>query len=321
MNSLPQPAKTSVTVGVDLGGTGTRIVVLDADGTVLHATNTPTATGIPSKQAAAELADTIAATASRRPLHAIGIGASGPVDRLGIIRNPHTLPTYSDIPITDIISERLGVSCVIDNDAVTAALAEHALGAGRKTDALLVVTLGTGVGVAMLCHGRPVRAADGSHPEAGHLAANGPPAPCYCGLPTCWEQLASRTALDQLTSNTTTEAALDARAGDPEAASLFDIYGQRVGAGLGTLLTLTKPDRVVIGGSAAQYLDLTGSGIQHSLRRTAGFTVAPELRAAELGNLAGAIGAAILARQESDSTVHVPSNSQARAPARRPPRG
>ena len=303
MNTPPRRRKTPVSVGVDLGGTGTRIVVLDEDNTVRRATNRPTAAGIPPKQAAAALADSIDVTASGLPLRAVGIGASGPVDRLGVIRNPHTLLAYSDIPIADIISEHLGVRCVIDNDTTTAAIAEHTLGAGRNSNALLVATLGTGVGVAMLCHGRPVRAADGSHPEAGHLAVNGPPAPCYCGLPTCWEQLASRTALDQLTNNKTAEAALNARAGDAEAATLFDVYGQRLGAGLGTLLTLTKPDRVLLGGSAAQYLDLAGSGIQHSLRRTAGFTTALDLRAAELGNLAGAVGAAILARQDSDSTV------------------
>jgi glucokinase len=307
MNGPPKAGKTSVTIGVDLGGTGTRIVALDADGAVRHATTKPTATGISPKQAAAELADNIAATTYGLPLHAVGIGASGPVDRHGVIRNPHTLPGYSDIPITDIISDHLGARCVIDNDAVTAALAEHSFGAGRDSNALLVVTLGTGVGVAMICHDHPVRAADGSHPEAGHLAVDGPPAPCYCGLPTCWEQLASRTALDQLTSNRTADAATNARAGDAAAAALFDLYGQRVGTGLGNLLTLLKPDRVIIGGSAARYLDLTERGMQHSLDRTTGFTVALELRAAELGNLAGAIGAAILARGDKSKDRNSPT--------------
>jgi len=151
--------------------------------------------------------------------------------------------------------------------------------------------------VALLCHGHAARTADGSHPEAGHLAVNGPSAPCYCGLPTCWEQLASRTALDRLTDNRSTELAIKARTGDPDAAAVFDVYGRRVGTGLGTLLTLVKPDRVVIGGGAARYLDLAETGIRRSLRRAPGFTAVLELRAAELGDLAGAIGAAILARR------------------------
>jgi glucokinase len=297
MNAPPRPHESGpVTVGVDLGGTGTRIVVLDADGTVRRETSRPTAAGISLTRAAAELADSIATAAAGFALRAVGIGASGPVDRLGVIRNPDTLPAYSDIPITDIISDRLGIGCVIDNDAVTAAIGEHNNGAGRGSDTLLVVTLGTGIGVALLCHGHAARAADGSHPEAGHLAVNGPSAPCYCGLPTCWEQLASRTALDRLTGNRSAELAIKARTGDPDAAAVFDVYGRRVGTGLGTLLTLLKPDRVVIGGGAARYLDLAETGIRRSLRRAPGFTAVLELRAAELGNLAGAIGAAILAR-------------------------
>jgi glucokinase len=297
MNAPPRPHEAGpVTVGVDLGGTGTRIVVLDADGTVRRETSSPTAAGISPTRAAAELADSIAAAAAGFALRAVGIGASGPVDRLGVIRNPDTLPAYSDVPITDIINDRLGIGCVIDNDAVTAAIGEHNNGAGRGSDTLLVVTLGTGIGVALLCHGHAARAADGSHPEAGHLAVNGPSAPCYCGLPTCWEQLASRTALDRLTGNRSAELAIKARTGDPDAAAVFDVYGRRVGAGLGTLLTLLKPDRVVIGGGAARYLDLAETGMRRSLRRAPGFTAVLELRAAELGNLAGAIGAAILAR-------------------------
>ncbi|HEY2176512.1 MAG TPA: ROK family protein, partial [Mycobacteriales bacterium] len=239
MTAPPRPHEVGpVTVGVDLGGTGTRIVVLDADGTVRRETSRPTAAGISPTRAAAELADSIAAAAAGFELRAVGIGASGPVDRLGVIRNPDTLAAYSDIPITDIISDRLGIGCVIDNDAVTAAIGEHNNGAGRGSDALLVVTLGTGIGVALLCHGHAARTADGSHPEAGHLAVNGPSAPCYCGLPTCWEQLASRTALDRLTDNRSAELAIKARTGDPDAAAVFDVYGRRVGTGLGTLLTL-----------------------------------------------------------------------------------
>jgi glucokinase len=298
MTAPPRPHENGpVTVGVDLGGTGTRIVVLDADGTARRETSRPTAAGISPTRAAAELADSIAAAAAGFELRAVGIGASGPVDRLGVIRNPDTLAAYSDIPITDIISDRLGIGCVIDNDAVTAAIGEHNNGAGRGSDALLVVTLGTGIGVALLCHGHAARTADGSHPEAGHLAVNGPSAPCYCGLPTCWEQLASRTALDRLTDNRSAELAIKARTGDPDAAAVFDVYGRRVGTGLGTLLTLLKPDRVVIGGGAARYLGLAETGIRRSLRRAPGFTAVLELRAAELGNLAGAIGAAILARR------------------------
>ena len=298
MSALVPPGEPgTVTVGIDLGGTGTRIAVLDNYGVVLRHITTPTATGISPAQAISDLADAIIKATAGLEIQGIGIGATGPVDAHGVIRNPETLPAFSNVQIARILSGRLGASCVIDNDAVTAAIGEHAYGAGRDSTGLLVITLGTGVGVAALTRGRPVRGADGCHPEAGHIAVSGPSAPCYCGLPTCWEQLASRTALDQLAAGEIDELAGKARAGDTAAAQVFDIYGRRVGVGLMTLLTIFRPDRVIVGGSAAQYADLFEHGLHQSLNRAAMYTCTPALATAELGNLAGAIGAAVLGRQ------------------------
>lgn len=297
MSALVPPGEPgTVTVGVDLGGTGTRIAALGDDGVVLSHITTPTATGVPPSQAIADLAHAIITATAELEIQGIGIGATGPVDAHGVIRNPETLPAFSNVEITSILSDRLGAPCVIDNDAVTAAIGEHAYGAGRGSTGLLVITLGTGVGVAALIHGRPVRGADGCHPEAGHITVSGPPAPCYCGLPTCWEQLASRTALHQLAAGEINELAGKARGGDPAASQVFDTYGERVGIGLTTLLTIFRPDRVILGGSAAQYADLFENGLHQSLNRAARYTCTPALATAELGNLAGAIGAAVIGR-------------------------
>ena len=297
MSALVPPGEPgTVTVGVDLGGTGTRIAVLGNDGVVVRHVTRPTATGIPAAQAIADLADSIITATAGLEIRGIGIGATGPVDARGVIRNPETLLAFSNVEITSILSGRLGAPCVIDNDAVTAAIGEHAYGAGRGSAGLLVITLGTGVGVAALIRGQPVRGADGCHPEAGHIAVSGPPAPCYCGLPTCWEQLASRTALPQLAAGEIHELAGKARGGDTAASRVFDTYGERVGGGLTTLLTIFRPDRVIIGGSAAQYADLFEHGLHQSLNRAAMYTRTPALVTAELGNLAGAIGAAVIGR-------------------------
>jgi glucokinase len=296
---VPPGEPGTVTVGVDLGGTGTRIAALSNDGVVLRHITSPTVTGIPPAQAIAGLAHAIVTATAGLVVSGIGIGATGPVDAHGVIRNPDTLPAFSDVEITSILSDRLGEPCVIDNDAVTAAIGEHAYGAGRDSTGLLVITLGTGVGVAALIRGQPVRGADGCHPEAGHIAVSGPLAPCYCGLPTCWEQLASRTALHQLAAGETGELAEKARGGGTAASQVFDTYGERVGVGLATLLTIFRPDRVIIGGSAAQYADLFENGLHRSLNRAASYTCTPALATAELGNLAGAVGAAVIGRAGS----------------------
>jgi len=296
--SAPSGGPPTVTVGVDLGGTGTRIVALGNDGEVVRQATTPTAAGIRPAQAISGLADAIIEATAGLQIRGIGIGATGPVDAQGIIQNPDTLPAFSNVPIASILTDRLGAPCAIDNDAVAAAVGEHTYGAGRGSTGLLVITLGTGVGVAALTRGRPVRGADGSHPEAEHIAISGPAAPCYCGLPTCWEQLASRTALSQLAAGQIHELADKARGGDAAASQVFGTYGERVGAGLMTLLTIFRPDRVIIGGSAAQFSDLFEHGLHRSLDRAARYSWTPALATAELGNLSGAIGAAVIARPD-----------------------
>ena len=107
---LPSAEPAAVTVGVDLGGTGTRIAALGHDGVVLRHVTTPTATGIPPAQAIADLAHAITTATADLEIQGIGIGATGPVDAHGVIRNPETLPAFSDVDITSILSDRLGAA-------------------------------------------------------------------------------------------------------------------------------------------------------------------------------------------------------------------
>lgn len=271
----------AVTVGIDLGGTGTRIIALGPGGSVIREQTLPTTPS--AGDALAVLASGITTVTGSAALAGIGIGASGPVDRDGVIRNDDTLPAYSHIPLTSLLTDRFGVPCTIANDAVAAAIGENTYGAGQCSDSLLMVTLGTGIGVAMLTPAGPFQAADGSHPEGGHIPVPGPPALCYCGLPVCWEQLASRGALDALIAD--------------RAADAFTVYGQRVGAGMATLLTFFRPARIVIGGSVAQYLPQFASGYEQALDRPGEFSWTPPYAQAELGALSGAVGAAVLARE------------------------
>lgn len=285
----------AVTIGVDLGGTGTRVVALNSDGAVVGQETVPTAAS--AHDALDALSSRIETVAEAFRLDGIGIGASGPIDREGIIHNDDTLPAYSHIPLTSLLTARFGIPCVIDNDAIAAAIGENAYGAGQRSQSLLMVTLGTGIGVAVLTPAGPFRAADGSHPEGGHIPVPGPPAPCYCGLPTCWEQLASRRALDGLTRGRTEALAPAAASSEPAASrELFTTYGLRVGTGVATLLTLYRPARVVLGGSAARFLPLFASGFEQALARSGEFSWTPPYAYAALGALSGAIGAAVLAR-------------------------
>ena len=300
-----------MTLGVDLGGTGTRIVALGPEGTVTRRATFRTAAGAAADDSADSgrgtaaavqgLLGSLAGIARDRDVRAVGIGASGPVTADGVIDNQATLPAYTGVDLSQVIERETGWPCVIDNDAAAAAIGEYTYGAGRGSSTCVVVTLGTGIGVGVVASGQLLRAGDRTHPEAGHIAVRDAPVPCYCGLPHCWEQAASRTALEGLTRANAAGAdpaavASAARGGDAGAVGSFVRYGQRLASGLGTLLTIFRPDRVVLGGSAAQYLDLFAAPLIAALDRNAPYQWTPPILAAELGDLAGAVGAAVLAR-------------------------
>ena len=280
-------------LGVDLGGTGTRIVLSDETGTVLaHRSMTTT---FDAAAAVDDLARALTELADG-PVDGIGIGASGPIDAGGIVRNPATLPGYTGVDLIAALGQRFGVPVVVDNDAVTAAYAETRLGAARGARAVLMVTLGTGIGVAMLTDGRPLRTPAGTHPEAGHLSIPGKAA-CYCGRTSCWEQHASRAALQRRAMALGFElgtAYTRAADGDPIAAELFATYGIALGNGLADLLTLLGPDLVVLGGGGARYLDAYEVALQRTLAHVVDCYNPTQVVPAALGDLAGATGAALL---------------------------
>jgi glucokinase len=298
-----------VYVGMDLGGTATRFVTIDDESNLL----TSTIVSTPSVDSRVDIPtffrDAIVDAVGPGRLAAVGIGASGPIDESGVIRNPDTLPGFTGVDIPAMIDELFHVSCHIENDAVTAALGEAVAGAGRGFRNILMVTLGTGIGVSMLQNGVPVRASDGQHPELGHISIGGPAAPCYCGRETCWEQAASRLALQRASTALATEptgSSDDIRAvadratlGDPAAMHLFDDFGIRLADGIATLLTAYRPEILIIGGSASAFFAHYRESLQAALGNIMGTFPSPIISAAEFGEYGGAIGAAALAKAKA----------------------
>jgi glucokinase len=218
----------------------------------------------------------------------------------GVIENPYTLPSLSGFPIAAALESRLGCPVAIENDAVVAAMAEHRLGAGRGSRRLVMVTLGTGIGVSLLLDGKPFRTVGGAHPEVGHLPVTSGTVRCYCGIIGCWEQNASRAALQTrliplLPPATPPDRVLGdaARAApsDPTIQAAFHDYGRLLGRGLCTLHTVYGPDIIVLGGSASVFFPLFRAGVQQDIGRSGSQDL---VRIASLTE-SGAIGAAMVA--------------------------
>lgn len=292
-----------VSIGVDIGGTGTRFVALDGTHQVIARTTYRT----PSQLDRAGLVDLfrrgVAAVAPERPLRSIGVGASGPVDELAI-RNPDTLPAFTDLPLVELVGAALGVGVTLENDAVVAAIAEQRIGSARGSAALLQVTLGTGIGTALILEGRPWRGGDRRHPEGGHMTTAIASQPCYCGRSQCWEQAASRASLQARAAGLLGAAPTDPTAisrvaehagdGDCEALRLFEEYGLALADGLGTLLELYRPTDVVLGGSGALPFRHYERSMIEALAPLQAWLPRFEVHTSVLDDFAGAIGAAFL---------------------------
>lgn len=296
-----------VTVGIDMGGTGTRVLATVAGEVVAEQVvrTADVGSGPPADRIERLAALVVAVVPSGRELAAVGIGASGPVDvGTGEISNPATLPWFSDIGLVAGLRRRLGVSVSIDNDAVAAAHGERLMGAARGATRMLMVTLGTGVGGALLVDGRPFRLSDGGHPEMGHIPVLDGAHACYCTLTGCWEPRASRAALQRalephVPAGTPPDEILDVAADryeeDPPVRRVFLRYGRDVGRGIACLQRLYGPDVTVLGGSAARHVALFDSSMLAELGRPSHYSPNPGVVLAELGERAGALGAAATA--------------------------
>ena len=254
------------------------------------------------------------------PLAAVGAGVAGLVDRGGVLRFAPNLPGVVDLDVHAALVEATGLAVVVDNDANTATVGEHRAGAGQGADDMVLVTLGTGIGGGMIVAGELRRGAAGFAGEPGHMVVDPTGPPCPCGRRGCWERFASGSGLGRIARDAAHAGRAEgivalaggdpddvrgehvtraAAAGDVEAVALMGEFGWWVALGVSNLENLLDPEVVVIGGGLADAGELLLEPVRTAY---AGLVLAYEHRppvrivAAELGADAGAIGAALLAR-------------------------
>lgn len=312
---------TTETIGIDLGGTKLLSGVLDPDSKVLWEDRE-----ISTGQSEDELVELLVgeieeARAARPGVVAVGLGIPATIDHdSGVALSAVNLP-LADLPIRDLVIERTGLPTFVDNDANVAALAEHLYGAGRGASNLVMLTIGTGIGGGLVLGGEVFRGARGAGAELGHMViqADGPPCQGNCPNHGCIEALASGTALgregraaaestpdsalgrllaagETVDGKAVTEAAL---AGDETAAGVFELIGGRLGVACASLANIFEPEAIVVGGGVIAAGELLLEPARRELRQRA-LTPMNEtpIREATLGNDAGMIGAAAMARLE-----------------------
>jgi glucokinase len=298
--------------GVDVGGTKCLGVVVEHDEVVADVR-------LPTPSGHAAIADAIAEVASQlAPYDSLGVGVPGLVTRAGVLRAAPNLSAVAEFDVAGMVAARVGGDVAVDNDATCATVAEWRLGAGRGSDHVVLVTLGTGIGGGIVASGRLLRGHNGFAGEFGHLVVDPTGPPCVCGRRGCWERYASGAGLARLARDVAevgqARRVLElaggdpervrgehvqqaAREGDPEALGVVDAFGRWVALGLVNLTNALDPERFVLGGGLAAGADLYLEPIERwfgHLLYSPDLRPHPHVAFARFGEHAGAVGAALL---------------------------
>lgn len=312
----------TLAIGIDAGGTKVEGLLVDvgSGGAVLDRRVVLT----PATDAEA-VARTIVGVARElmagHEVAALGVGAAGMVGTGGVMRFAPNV-AWREFPLGRRLGAAVGLPTIVENDANVAAWGEYRYGGGRGHAHMLLVTVGTGIGGGIISDGKLFRGAHGFAAEIGHIIVepNGPR--CGCGNLGCWEQVASGRAIGRLgrqaaaeheesvlatmaggdAGKVTGEMVTDAASqGDPVSVGILAEVGRRLGEGIAGLVNILDPELVVVGGGAIAAGDLL---LEPARSAFADAVEGPDDRpavpiiAAQMGNDAGAVGAADLAWRE-----------------------
>lgn len=307
------------TFGVDLGGTNVRCAAVDATGRVLAEAREPRPEGWDAVVAC--MARLVGEFAAGFPDGgAIGVGAAGLVDLDGIVHFAPNIPGLLHAPLRAELAAATGRDVVVDNDGNAAAWGELLYGAARGFRDALVITLGTGIGGAIIADGRVYRGAHGFAAELGHWQVDPHGPRCACGLRGHWESFASGTALASMgreraasgraagllaaaggDADAVTGVLVGERAtaGDLDARELIAEFAEHVAIGLAGLAAILDPALIVVSGGLVELGDVLLDPLRRAFsRHLEAWEHRPQVDIvpAALGERAGVIGAAAMAR-------------------------
>lgn len=285
-------------IGIDLGGTAIKLGRFTLDGTCLQSLSVPTPQPATPEAVVAAMVEAIASVDPDKKSVAIGVGTPGPADAAGrIALVAINLANWRNVPLAEELEAKTGLPTIIANDANCAGLGEAWLGAGRRFNNFILLTLGTGVGGAIILDGKLFVGHQGAAGELGLITLNPDGPPCNSGNQGSLEQYVSVSAIRRSTGLEPAELGAMAQAGNPEVLTFWHNYGMQLGAGLASLIYVLTPEAIAIGGGVCASAEFFFPAALAEIERR----VLPSSRAglqllcAELGNQAGMVGAAKLA--------------------------
>jgi glucokinase len=321
------PKRDLVTLGIDLGGTKILTSIINPQGEILSRDHSIT----PAAKGPEGVIEAILASAKRAfeeasvaidTVTAVGVGAPGPSDpEAGILFTSPNLPGWKDVPLRDILQEKLKKKVFLINDGSAAALGEYYFGAAKGVNHFIYVTISTGIGGGIVIDGKILNGFKGMAGEIGHMTISDEGPPCHCGNQGCWEALASGTALAkaakkeiELGADTTILSFADgkiesvtalavqsaAEKGDSLANQLILKTAYYFGVGLANLINLFNPEMIVIGGGLSNMGDRLLKPAYEVAEKRAfnpAYRLVRFVRAA-LGRNSGVLGAAAHAYQQ-----------------------
>jgi glucokinase len=285
-------------IGVDLGGTAIKLGRFDRAGTLLAELQVPTPRPAVPGAVCVAIAEAVAELDPDRQAALVGLGHPGPSDvGCRVARIAINLPGWRDVPLADWLEPLLGRRVTCANDANCALIGERWHGAVRGAQDVVLLTLGTGVGGAVLLNGQLFTGHGGAAAEPGLIGIQPDGPPCNSGNRGSLESYCSMAGLARLSPLEPPELLRQADAGDPQALAVWQAYGERLGIGISSLLYVFTPQLVLLGGglSAASHHFLPAVWRSVTERVLAVSREGLRLERCALGNGAGRLGAARLA--------------------------
>jgi glucokinase len=284
-------------IGIDLGGTAIKLGRYDSDGRCAASVTVPTPQPPQPEEVVEAMVAAIAQVDPQNEAIAIGVGTPGPADVAGRVARVAINLGWRDVPLADWLEAKTGKPTVLANDANCAGLGEAWLGAGRNFRDVILLTLGTGVGGAIVLDGRLFAGRQGTGGELGLITLNPQGPECNSGNRGSLEQYCSVQAIRRRTGLEPGELGRRAKAGDLEAIAFWQEYGRDLGAGIASLVYILTPEAVILSGGVSASFEFFYPTLWEELQARVlpssreGLHVLP----AALGNQAGEVGAAKLA--------------------------